>query len=66
MLEFGWDFFKQLHLSMDKRQYNLTTETKDFLNVNAIGLYTVNVSSLLAAVEYERSKSPLHIAHLQK
>ncbi|SEA46013.1 gliding motility-associated C-terminal domain-containing protein [Flavobacterium gillisiae] len=28
-----------------KDNINLTTETKDFLNVNAIGLYTVNVTS---------------------
>jgi hypothetical protein len=32
-------------LSMDKDNINLTTETRLTFNVNAVGLYTVNVTS---------------------
>ncbi|WP_339921638.1 T9SS type B sorting domain-containing protein [uncultured Flavobacterium sp.] len=49
-----------------KDNINLTTETKDFLNVNAVGLYTVNVTSPFGCSRIRTIKvTASDIAHLQ-
>jgi hypothetical protein len=57
MPQFRMGLLQAITLINGQRQYKFNYWNEGILNVNAVGLYTVNVTSPLAAVEYERSKS---------